>query len=49
MSRVVCRLCGADPAKDPTVALKRVNPKGVPGIWECYRCPKKQDTKTKPN
>ena len=32
---VVCRWCGADPAKDSRVALTRVNAKGIPGIWEC--------------
>ena len=37
-ARVVCRLCGADPAKDPTVGLTRVNEKGVIGIWECVPC-----------
>jgi len=35
MNSVVCRWCGADPAKDSKVALTRVNEKGVPGIWEC--------------
>lgn len=30
-----CRWCGADPSKDSTVALTRVNEKGVEGIWEC--------------
>jgi hypothetical protein len=36
---IVCRWCGADPSKDPGVALTRVNEKGVPGVWECTpRC-----------
>lgn len=34
-AHIQCRWCGANPAKDPTVALRRVNPKGVPGVWEC--------------
>lgn len=32
---ISCRWCGANPAQDSTVALTRVNEKGVPGIWEC--------------
>ena len=34
-SPIACRWCGANPAKDPKIALGRVNEKGVPGIWEC--------------
>lgn len=33
-----CDKCGANPATDSTVALKRVNEKGVKGIWRCYPC-----------
>ena len=34
--RVICRWCGASPSKDPKITLKRCNPKGEIGIWECY-------------
>lgn len=30
----VCRLCGKDCFETPGY-LRRVNEKGVPGIWEC--------------
>jgi hypothetical protein len=35
LDRMLCRRCGANPARDSKVALVRVNEKGVPGIWEC--------------
>lgn len=53
--RVVCRWCGASPAKDPKITLVRCpippsrispNPKGEIGIWEChpYCIPDRQNT-----
>jgi hypothetical protein len=34
--RVACRLCGDGPESRPDLfALRRVNQKGEPGVWEC--------------
>lgn len=44
--RVVCRWCGASPAVDPRIVLRRCNPKGEIGIWECspYCIPDRQNS-----
>jgi len=39
-----CKNCKANPVHDPTVILRRINPKGVIGEWICDMCPKSMET-----
>lgn len=45
MNTIFCRWCGAKPFDDPRIALRRVNEKGITGIWECtpYCIPDRQN------
>ena len=36
--QAVCPSCGKSPAVDPTVSLRRVNRKGIPGVFICHPC-----------
>jgi hypothetical protein len=38
--RIECASCHKAPTDDPTLALLRMNVKGVPGVFLCQRCDK---------